>query len=133
MTDKAAAFFSVLHNHLQPRFDSFMNLEVWARMCIGDLEGNDEQIRETLTDQLPGFYVASVTIDGTDFADTWTPKCCLVLGMELKGHDVHVEVYLTRATITDIAFGKHPIPKELEQIDLVKEFERKHLLLALSQ
>jgi hypothetical protein len=133
MTDQIDAFTTVLQAHLQPLFDDFMNLEVWARICIGDLEGDDEHIREILAAQLPGFDVDWVTVDGTDFADTWTPKCCIVLCMELKGHDVRVEVYLTRAIITDITFGKQPMPKELKQIDLVKEFERKHLLLALSQ
>jgi hypothetical protein len=133
MTDKLDAFTAALQAHLQPLIDRFMNLEVWARICIGDLEGDDEQIRETLTDQLPGFDVDWVTVDGTDFADTWTPKCCIVLCMELKGHDVRVEVYFTRSTITHITFGKQLAPKELEQIDLVKEFERKHLLLALTQ
>jgi hypothetical protein len=130
MTDQTKAFLNMLQDHLRPLFDKFMNLEVWARICIGDLEGDDEQIRETLTDHLPGFHVDWVTVDCTDFADKWTPKCCVALRMVLKGHDVHFEVYLTRATITNITLGKQHMPKELGQIDLVKEFKRKLLLLA---
>ena len=77
MTDQIDAFTAALHDHLQPLLDDFMTLEVWARICVGDIDGDDEYIRDLLAEQLPGFDVDWVTADGSDFTDTWTPKCCL--------------------------------------------------------
>jgi hypothetical protein len=132
MTDRDEAFFNVLREHLQPLFSEFMDLQMWARICVSDLEGDDELVHQTLTELLPGFFVSRLSVDGSDFANTWTPRCRIELGMELKGQDLHVEVNLTCSDITDVAFVNQTLPKELGEVDLVKEFQRKHLLLAIT-
>jgi hypothetical protein len=125
MTDQIDAFTAALQAHLQPLFDRFMNLEAWARICIGDLEGDDEHIREILAEQLPGFDVNWVTVDGSDFTGTWTPKCTLVLCTEIKGEEVRVDVDVTKSTITAVKLAPTVLPASLNGGDLVHEFEKR--------
>lgn len=133
MTDQIDDFTAALQAHLQPLFNGFMNLEVWARICISDLDGDDEHIREILADQLPGFDVNWVTADGSDVTGTWTPKCMLGLGTGIKGEEVRVDVAATRSTITNVKLVPTVMPASLANIDLVKEFEKRQLILTLSQ
>ena len=132
MTDQIDAFTGALQAHLQPLLDDFMNLEVWARICIGDLEGDDEHIREILAEQLPGFDVNWVTVAGSDFTGTWTPKCTLALCTRIKGEEVCVDVDVTKSTITAVKLSAKELPSSLDGVDLVHEFEKWQTYLALS-
>jgi hypothetical protein len=133
MADQIDAFTGALQAHLQPLLDDFMNLEVWARICIGDLEGDDEHIREILAEQLPGFDVNWVTVDGSDFTGTWTPKCTLVLCTEIKGEEVRVDVDVTKSTITAVKLSNKELPASLDGVDLVHEFGKWQTYLVLSK
>jgi len=132
MTAQQDAFATVLTEHLQPLFDEFLTLEIWARICVAHMDGDDEVIRDMLAEQLPGFDVDWATAED-DAADGWTPKCCIKLNSEIKGHDLRIEVHLTKSTITRITFGNDVLPKAISKVDMVKEFERKQLLSAPSK
>lgn len=133
MTDQIDAFTASVREHLQPLFNDFMTLKVWAHLCVAEHKGNDAQMSGWLTNKLPGFAVDRFTVEITDFTDTWTARLFIALSVELKDHSVCVHVSLSHATITDITLGEEPMPDELDQIDLVKEFERKQFMIALSK
>lgn len=132
MTDQIEAFTASLREHLQPKLDQIMNLELWARICVADFDGADEEVCYDLSQKLQGFDVESVNASDTDFA-TWTPKCSLSMNVEIKDYGVSFVVNLTNSTIISIDLDPEFFAEVPPNIDLVKEFERKQLMLALSK
>lgn len=132
MTDQIEAFTASLREHLQPKLDQIMNLELWARICVAYIDGTDEDICYDLSHKLQGFDVESVNASDTDFA-TWTPKCSLSMNVEIKDYGVFFVVNLTHSTIISIDFDADFLSEISSNIDLVKEFERKQFMLALSK
>lgn len=132
MTDQIEAFTASLREHLQPKLDQIMNLELWARICVADIDGTDEDICYDLSQKLQGFDVESVNASDTDFA-TWTPKCSLSMNVEIKDCGVSFVVNLTHSAIISIDFDADFLSEISPNIDLVKEFERKQFMLALSK
>jgi hypothetical protein len=133
MTGQTDDFVAALQAHLQPLFNGFMNLELWSRICIGDFDCNDEHIRIVIANQLPGFDVDYVNVDGTDFEDTWTPKCMLGLSTKKKGEEVRVDIEMTKSAITTVKLPEEGLPASLNGVDLANEFEKRQLFHTLSQ
>lgn len=120
-------------NYLQPKFDEFLDLQSWARICFVDIPGAPSNVLESLNQKLDGIEADSASLETMACPDPWTPSCSIQMVTTICHERLFFSVILVKSEIVDITFYSDVLSEALEGVDLVLQFNKAQLIAMMSR